>query len=58
MQIDVTFRHMEVSEPVRAYVEEKIARVKKYVDEPIDGQVVLSVEKKIRHKARRHGRQN
>ncbi len=51
MQIDVTFRHMEVSEPVRAYVEEKIARVKKYVDEPIDGQVVLSVEKKIRHKA-------
>ena len=51
MQIDVTFRHMEVSEPVRAYVAEKLERVKKYIDEPIDGQAFLSVEKKIRHKA-------
>jgi putative sigma-54 modulation protein len=42
---------MEVSEPVRAYVEEKLDRVKKYIDEPIDAQAVLSVEKKIRHKA-------
>jgi len=51
MQIAVTFRHMETSEPVRAYVEEKLSRVKKYIDEPIDAQVVLSVEKKIRHNA-------
>lgn len=51
MQVSVTFRHMDVSEPVKAYVEEKIARVKKYIDEPIDAQAVLSVEKKIRHKA-------
>lgn len=50
MQIDVTFRHMEVSPAVRDYVEEKVARVKKYIDEPIDAQAVLSVEKKIRHK--------
>lgn len=51
MQIAVTFRHMEVSEALRAYVEEKISRVKKYIDEPIDAQAVLSVEKKIRHSA-------
>lgn len=51
MQIAVTFRHMEVSEPVRAYVEEKLSRVKKYIEEPIDAQVALSVEKKIRHSA-------
>jgi putative sigma-54 modulation protein len=51
MQIAVTFRHMDTSEPVRAYAEEKVARVKKYIDEPIDAQVVLSVEKKIRHNA-------
>jgi len=51
MQIAVTFRHMETSDPVRAYVEEKVSRVKKYIDEPIDAQVVVSVEKKIRHKA-------
>ncbi|MEJ2200900.1 MAG: ribosome-associated translation inhibitor RaiA [Desulfuromonadaceae bacterium] len=51
MQIDVTFRHMDVSEPVRSYVAEKLERINKYIDEPIDAQVVLSVEKKIRHKA-------
>jgi putative sigma-54 modulation protein len=42
---------MEVSNPIREYAEEKISRVKKYIDEPIDAQVVLSVAKKIRHKA-------
>ena len=51
MQIAVTFRHMETSDPVRAYVEEKLSRVKKYIEEPIDAQVALSVEKKIRHQA-------
>lgn len=50
MQIAVTFRHMESSEPVRSYVEEKLARVKKYIEEPIDAQVVLSVQKII-HRA-------
>jgi putative sigma-54 modulation protein len=42
---------METSEPVRNYVEEKLPKVKKYIDEPVEAQVVLSVEKKIRHKA-------
>jgi len=51
MQIAVTFRHMEASDPIRAYVEEKLARVKKYIEEPIDAQAVLSVAKKIRHSA-------
>ncbi len=51
MQISVTFRHMEVSNSIRDYAEEKLSRVKKYIDEPIDAQVVLSVAKKIRHKA-------
>ena len=50
MNISVTFRHMDTSEPVRDYVEEKLARLKKYIDEPIDAQVALMVEKKIRHK--------
>lgn len=51
MQVAVTFRHMESSDPVRGYLEEKLARVKKYIDEPIDAQASLSVEKKIRHRA-------
>ncbi len=36
MQIAVTFRHMESSDALRSYVEEKLARVKKYIEEPID----------------------
>lgn len=51
MQIAVTFRHMESSDAVRSYAEEKLARVKKYIEEPIDAQVVLSVQKKIYHRA-------
>ena len=51
MQIAVTFRHMESSDAVRNYVEEKLDRVRKYIEEPIDAQVVLSVQKKIHHRA-------
>ena len=51
MQIAVNFRHMESSDAVRSYVEEKLSRVKKYIEEPIDAQVVLSVQKKIHHRA-------
>ena len=50
MQIAVTFRHMESSDPVRRYAEEKLSRVKKYIEAPIDAQVVLSVQK-IVHRA-------
>ncbi len=51
MQVAVTFRHMETSDPIKSYVEEKLTRVKKYIDEPIDAQATLTVEKKIRHLA-------
>jgi len=50
MQILVTFRHMDSSEALKTYVEEKIAKVKKYLPDPIDVHVILEVEK-IRHKA-------
>ena len=49
MNISVTFRHMEASDAVRAYVEEKLEKLKKYIDEPIDAQVVIGVSKKIRN---------
>lgn len=48
MLINVTFRHIEPSAPLREYAEEKISRVKKYVEEPIEAHVVLKVEK-FRH---------
>lgn len=48
MQVMTTFRHMEQSEALKAYAEEKLERVSKYIDEPITAQVYFSVEK-IRH---------
>lgn len=50
MQITTTFRHMEPSEALKSYAEEKLERVKKYIDEPIVVQAFLTVEK-IRHSA-------
>ena len=50
MQIAVTFRHMEPSDALKSYAEEKLERVKKYIDEPVVVQVFLTVEK-IRHMA-------
>lgn len=48
MQINVTFRHIEPSPPLRDYTEDKISRIKKYLKEPIEAHVVLKVEK-FRH---------
>jgi putative sigma-54 modulation protein len=48
MQITTTFRHMEQSDALKSYVEEKLERVKKYIDEPVIAQSYLTVEK-IRH---------
>jgi putative sigma-54 modulation protein len=40
---------MEQSEALKAYAEEKLERVVKYMDNPINVQVYFTVEKKIRH---------
>lgn len=48
MQISTTFRHMEQSDALKSYAEEKLERIRKYIDEPIVAQVYLTVEK-IRH---------
>ena len=48
MQITTTFRHMEPSDALKSYAEEKLERVKKYIDEPVVAQVFMTVEK-IRH---------
>lgn len=48
MNVTTTFRHMEQSEALKAYAEEKLERVKKYIEGPITAQVYFSVEK-IRH---------
>lgn len=45
MQISVTFRHLDSNEEFRDYVKEKIGRIKKYLDQPVEAQVTLTVEK-------------
>jgi putative sigma-54 modulation protein len=48
MDITVTFRHMKPTESLRTYAEEKVSKIKKYLDFPLEAHVVLSVEK-FRH---------
>ncbi len=45
MQLSVTFRHMEPSEALKGYVQERTARLTKYIDKPLESQVILTVEK-------------
>lgn len=48
MHVTVMFRHMDSSDALRKYAEEKVERVKKYLMEPIEVHWSLSVEK-FRH---------
>ena len=50
MQILVTFRHVEPTSPLKAYAEEKLGRVKKYLRRPVEAHVILAVSKE-RHVA-------
>jgi putative sigma-54 modulation protein len=48
MQVTVTFRHTDSTPALKAYAEEKIKKVEKFLQSPQEAHVVLSVEK-IRH---------
>jgi putative sigma-54 modulation protein len=50
MQIEVTGRHVEVTESMRAYVVKKMERIVRHFDQLIDAHCVMSVEK-LRHSA-------
>jgi putative sigma-54 modulation protein len=45
MNVTVTGQHMEITPAIRQHVEEKMQRVKRHFDHPIDVNLVLSVEK-------------
>lgn len=45
MQVIVTFRHFEANDAVKNYAKEKILKLKKYLERPVEARVVLSVEK-------------
>ena len=49
MQLDVTFRNLESSDALKRYAREKVERVNKYVDRPMEAHVVLSSERHEMH---------
>ena len=50
MQITVSGHQVEITEPLRDYVSEKIGRLQKHIDDVINIKVVLHVQKNL-HKA-------
>jgi putative sigma-54 modulation protein len=45
MQISVTGRNIELTEPLKNYAEEKVKRAKKYIHSIIDAHIILTVQK-------------
>ena len=45
MQISFTFRNTEAANGLKDYVTKKISKLEKYVDNPVEARVILSVEK-------------
>jgi len=45
MQIDLSGHHVEITDSMRGYVNEKIGRLEKHFDRVTDAHVILSVEK-------------
>lgn len=50
MDITTSFRHINADDVLRKYVEEKLSRLQKYVEASLDVHVVLSLERKYRHR--------
>lgn len=48
MQLAVTFRHMEPSDALKNYVQERATKLTRYIDKPLESQVTLTVQK-FRH---------
>ena len=45
MDITVTFRHVDSTESIKEYAEDKLSKIDKYFDFPIEAHVVLTAEK-------------
>lgn len=50
MQLSLTGHHVDVTPPLREYVESKISRIERHFDHVTDVHCILTVEK-LRHKA-------
>ncbi len=45
MDITVTFRHIDSTDSLKEYAEEKLSKVSKYFDFPVEAHIVLTAEK-------------
>ncbi len=59
MKIELTGRHYRIGERVRQHAERKLAKLDKFLDEPVDVHVILGIEKRRKiaefHISHRHG---
>lgn len=59
MRIEFTGRHFSVGDQIREFTESRLAKVDRFLDEPIDVHVILEVEKRRQiaevHATHRHG---
>lgn len=51
MNIAITFRHMQSTEAVKAYATEKVAKIQKFLRQPMKGSVTLSCQQSRLHSA-------
>ena len=49
MQLNITFRHFEPVDALKAYARDKVERAHKYLDQAGDAHVVLSLERHLHH---------
>ena len=47
MQVSITGRHLEVTDSLKAHVEDKISKLKRHFDHVTDVHVILGVEKMV-----------
>ena len=45
MQLNLTGHHVDITDPLRAYVNEKFERLSRHFDHVLNGHVILTVEK-------------
>jgi putative sigma-54 modulation protein len=49
MNISITFRQMDATEAVKGYATDKVAKLQKFLKQPLHGQVTLSCQKTTHH---------
>jgi putative sigma-54 modulation protein len=45
MNISITFRHVEATEAIKGYAHEKVSKLQKFLRQPMEAKVTLSIEK-------------